>query len=513
MSDNTLSNKRIAKNTIFLYMRMLLLLAVSLFTSRVVLAALGIDDYGIYNVVGGIVTMFMFLNSAMGNSSHRYIAFALGKGDNQQLKDVVGMTCLIHWAIAVLILILAETVGLWFLKNKMIIPEDRMVAAQWVYQFSVIACMVTVISVPYNALIIAHEKMGAFAFISLLDAFLKLIIAYLIQITRKDKLIVYAALILSIGIIDRIIYQFYCRSHFEEAKGIRIRKVSQMKDMVSFAGWSMIGNLAYIGYTQGLNILLNLFFGPAVNAARGVAVQVQGVVKGFVSNFQTAVSPQIIKSYASEDYSRLHSLIYSSSKFSFYLLYCIALPIAIEAETILDFWLKDVPDCAVVFTILTLLILLVEPLSNPIGKANQATGRIRTYQIVEGGSLLLIVPIAYVILKLGGRPYSVFLVQLVVMYIVQLLRLYIVCHRINMSKREYFRLVLYKVLVVAIVSAVLPLTLYFVLPKSIASFFLVEFMSVISVLICAYYLGLTQTEKVIVISKARKIRSQVFRRT
>lgn len=479
-----------------LYARMLLLLVVSLYTSRIVLATLGIEDYGIYNVVGGIVTMFTFLNAAMGNSSHRFITYAIGKGDEHNLRAIVGTTCTIHWLIAGIILLLAETVGLWFLHYKMIIPEGRMVAAEWVYQFSVLACVITIISVPFNAMIIAHEKMGAFAYISILDAVLKLLIVYLIQVTSFDKLIFYASLILCVNILDRVIYQVYCIKHFKEARNIKLStRFSQFKEMTSYAGWSMIGNLAYVGFTQGLNILLNIFFGPTINAARGIAVQVQGAVKDFITNFQTAVNPQIIKSYAQGEFDRLHTLIYSSSKFSFYLLYCMVLPIAIEADTLLGLWLKEVPEGAVVFTVLTLLILLVDTLSNPIDKANQATGEIRLYQIVEGGSLLLILPIAYIVLKAGGKPYSVFVVQMVVLYCVQIVRIFIVCHKIIMSKREYIKRVLLPVSLVAIVSAIPPIVVYFLLPKTITSFILTITVAVSSVLICAYFIGLNKNEK------------------
>ena len=511
MSDNSSSNKRIAKNTLVLYARMLLLLAVSLYTSRIVLATLGIEDYGLYNVVGGIVTMFTFISMAMGNSTSRFITFALGKGEENELKSVVGVAFLIHLTLAGIILILAETIGLWFLYNKMVIPEARMTAAIWVYQFSVVSCIITIITVPFNSMIIAHEKMGAFAFISILDAILKLLIVYLILVSSHDRLILYAALLLGVSIINCVMYLTYCRKNFAEAKHIRLHKTALVREMSSFASWSLVGNLAYVGYTQGLNILLNIFFGPVVNAARGVAVQVQSVVKGFVTNFQTAVNPQIFKSYAQENYQRLHTLVYSSSKFSFYLLYCMVLPISIEAKPLLGLWLKDVPDHAVLFTILTLLVLLVDPLSNPIDKANQATGKIRSYQLLEGGSLLLIVPIAYVALKVTGRPYIVFVVQIIVMYLVQILRLFIVCHKIKMSKKEYIKHVLLRVVIVAITSAVFPILLYHLLPNTIISMIIIVVVSLLCVVICAYFLGLTQKEKNLITSKIVDIKRSIKR--
>lgn len=501
MSDNSSLNNRITKNTLLLFFRMLLLLIVSLYTSRVVLATLGIEDYGLYNVVGGIVAMFTFLNNAMANSSHRYITYALGEGNEGNLKNIVSTTFLIHWIIAALIVVLAETVGLWFFYNKMVIPENRLVASFWVYQFSIISCVVSITNVPYNAIIIAHEKMDTFAYISILDAVLKLFIVFLITLSTIDKLILYSALILGVCIIDRLIYQSYCKSHFIEAKNISFKIQPHFKEMTSFAGWSLIGNLAYIGYTQGLNILINLFFGPVVNAARGVAVQLQTAIKGFVVSFQTAVTPQIIKSYSQGDLSRLHTLIYSSSKLSYFLLYCMVLPISLEAKTILSLWLKNVPDYAVIFTVLILWIMLLEPLSNPLDKANQATGNIRNYQIVEGGTLLLILPLSYFALKAGCEPYAVFIIQFAVMGIVQILRLFLVCHKIRMSKREYLRKVIFRIAIVTALSAIIPCVLNVILPHTLLSSFMVIIVSIISVVFFSYFLGLSDSEKVFVRNK------------
>lgn len=510
MANQQTNNNIIAKNTILLYARMLLILVVSLYTSRVVLATLGVVDYGLYNVVGGIVSMFSFLNAAMGNSSNRYITFALGKGNEENLNNVVSATCMIHWILAVIILVLAETVGLWFLHYKMVIPVERLVAAEWVYQFSVIACIVSIISVPYNALIIAHEKMGMFALITVMDTVLKLLIVFLIQVVGHDKLILYAALYMCVNVLDRIIYQIYCKKHFKESRKIRFRRFPELKEMTSFAGWSLLGNLAVVGYTQGLNILLNLFFGPAINAARGIAVQVQGAVTSFVTGFQTAVNPQIIKTYANGDFCRMHKLIYVSSKVSFFMLLCLALPICMEADIILDIWLSDVPEYTVIFTILVLSIVLVEPLRVPITIAINATGTIRNYQITEGGLLLLIVPVAYVVLKMGFGPVSVFIVQLVIMYLVQLIRLLLVCHKIKMSTIEYCRRVILRIMVVSVLSLILPLTLSLNLVQSIYSSILIIVVSIFSVLFFSYFMGLDNQERGFVLSKIIEIKARIF---
>lgn len=483
---------------------MLLLLGVSLYTSRVVLSTLGIEDYGIYDVVGGIVSMFTFISMAMANSTNRYITYSLGEGDKDKLNDVVSTSCLISWAIAIIILVLAETVGLWFLNQKMVIPVERMTAAQWVYQFSVIACMISIISVPYNAMIIAHEKMGAFALISIIDALLKLFIAFIIQITGHDKLVIYAALILCVNVVDRIMYQAYCKRTFEEAKSIKFnRQHSQMKEMTAFAGWSMIGNLIYLGYTQGVNILLNVFFGPAVNAARSVAFQVQGAMSGFVTNFQTALNPQIIKSYAQQDYKRQIQLVFSGSKFSFYLMLCMVLPVFIEAEGILGLWLKEVPDYSSVFLRVVLLISLVSPLENPIGISNNATGDIKKYQIVVGCFNVFIVIIAYVVLKLGFEPYSVFVVQLIISSLVLFVKIFLVKKKIQLSFREYVSNVLSRIVIVTLASAVLPIFIHFAFPsESITRLFFNCFIGVVSVVAFSFFLGMNTIERKFVLDRA-----------
>lgn len=503
-------NKRIAKNAILLYGRMILLLAVSLYTSRVVLFALGFEDYGIYNVVGGIVAMFSFINMALANSTSRYITFSLGKGRIDDSRQVFNACFIVHIIIALIIILLSETVGLWFLYNKMVIPVSRMYAATWVYQFSIIACVASILYAPFNATIIAHEKMGAFALISILDAFLKLLIAYIISVSENDRLIIYAFLLLCVSLTDIIIYLVYCKRNFKEVKFERIKTKNNPKEIMGFAGWSLIGNLAYVGYTQGLDILLNIFFGPVVNAARGIATQIQNAVMGFVTNFQMAVNPQITKSYAKEDYSYLHTLVYASSKFSFFLLLCIILPISIESKTILSIWLVEVPDYAIPFTILTLLARLVDTLSNPIGIANNATGTIRQYQIFEGGSLLLIVPIAWLVLKMGGNPTSVFWVQLIIMYIVQFIRLFLVCGKIKMSKKEYCKKVLLRIIPVAIISALIPLLLHYFLPPCIISSIAVVIVSIFSVLLFSYIIGLENGERVMILNKVIEIKNRII---
>lgn len=505
MPDNNISsNKRIAKNTLLLYARMLYSLVISLFTARVVLNALGAVDYGIYNVVGSVVSMFVFLRTAMGNSTHRYVAFALGKGDQQQLNKVFSTSIIIHFAIGIAIIVLAETVGLWFLYNKMVIPEERMVAAQWCYHFSVITCFLSVICVPYDAEIIAHEKMGVFAFVQMFNSTMNLVIAYLLVITNSDRLILYGLLLLSIQVLNRVFYGFYCSRKFEECHFTWMKDMSLIKEMTSFAGWSLIGNMIWVAYTQGTNILLNMFFGPVVNAARGIAVQVQSVIKGFVTNFQMAVNPQITKTYAAGELKQMHSLIFSSTKLSFFLLFMFFLPLFIEAEWILEIWLKNVPDHSVAYLRLSLLIMLFSPLVNPIETSNNATGDIKKFQIVVGCFNIFIVILSYVALKLGFPPESVFVVQLAISSIVLFVKLLLVRKKINLSIREYVVKVLLRLALVALISSVVPLSLFYLLGQTVMNNLLIIVVSVLCVVISAYYVGLSNHERTIITEKIRE---------
>lgn len=437
MLDNNANNKRIAKNTLLLYARMLYSLFISLFTSRVILEALGFEDYGLYNVVGSVVAMFIFLRSAMGNSVHRFITYALGKGDEKKLSDIFSMSLMIHTGLALLIVLLCETVGLWFLNSLMTIPEGREIAANWVFQFSVLSCALSVICVPYDAEIIAHERMGIFAVIQVLNSTLNLAIAYTVKYFVYDRLIFYALLLLLIQVLNRILYGVYCDKNFQETKFHWVKDKVLFKEMTSFAGWSLFGNMAYVGFTQGQNILLNIFFGPVVNAARGVAVSIQSGVKGFVTNFQMALNPQITKSYAHEDFERLHNLIYDSSKLSLCLLWCMVLPVFVEAEVLLQLWLNEVPQYASIFLRFIVIIMMFDALESPLSTAICATGRIKKYQIIEGSLLLFIIPISYCAILWTNRPEIVFCVHLCIVVLAQCVRVLFARSMIGLSASKY----------------------------------------------------------------------------
>lgn len=501
MTD-TSANKRIAKNTLLLYIRMFFMLLINLYTSRVVLSTLGIVDYGINNVVGGVITMLGFLTSSLSAASSRYITYDLGKGDMAALKKTFGNILSIHFILAAIVLVLGETLGLWFMSTQLQIPPEREIAAMWVYQFSIFSFILAIISVPYNATIIAHEKMSAFAYISIVDAILKLLIVYLLVIIPYDKLIIYAILYFCIQAFDRIVYGVYCSQHFAETH-TRLRYDGKLfREIFAFAGWTMNGNLAVIGYTQGLNILLNIFFGPAVNAARGIAVQVQGVCQQFCSNFQMALNPQLTKNYAQGDLDNMHRLLVKSSKFSFYILFFIVLPLMFKAEFVLRLWLSIVPEHTVSFLRLILIVGLLYTLSNPIIVSVHATGKLKKFQLIEGTILLTIVPIAYLLLKFFGiRPEYVFVVHIAAELCTQYARLRIVLPMISMKLRDYYRFVIKPILLVVILSPWLPYIANIAVHGQWISFFVVCIICILCIFGCMYFIGCTNSERMFIKEK------------
>lgn len=508
MSTSAEVNKRIAKNTFLLYVRMLFTMAVSLYTSRVVLNVLGVEDYGLYNVVGGFVAMFSFFNGAMAAATQRYLNFELGRGDASRLRQVFCTSVNIHAIISFLVLLLSETVGLWFVYTYLNIPADRFSAALWVYQASVLSSVVMVMSIPYNAAIIAHERMGAFAYISVLEVVLKLLIVYLLVIYDIDKLKLYTVLMLLVQILICLIYGRYGYKHFTETRYRSVWDSRLFKEMTGFAGWSLFGNIAAVAFTQGLNVLLNMFFGPAVNAARGIAVQVQNAIKGFCVNFQTALNPQITKSYAAGDMDYMYGLVFTSSKFSYYLLLLLSMPVILETHVVLLWWLGIVPEHTVAFVRLILVISMVDSLANPLIQAASATGRIRKYQSVVGTMLIMILPISYVALKLNSSPEGVFVVQLIVFCVALFARLWMLRSLIGLSLRAYCRKAVLPMASVTVASAVVPLTVYLLMQPSLLRFLLVCAVSLVSVVVTVYCLGLASNERVFIRERLKVLKNK-----
>lgn len=482
---------------------MLLIMAVTLYTSRVILNTLGVEDFGIFNVVGGFVTMFAFLNSAMSSATQRFLSFELGKQDQTELKRVFSMSINIHAIIAIVVLVLSETIGLWFLNNQLVIPHDRLIAANWVYQFSILSFIITIISVPYNAIIIARERMNVFAYISIIEVILKLLIVFMLNWFGFDKLKLYAVLIFLVTFITKMIYYIYCRKNYDESKYYFFWDKKLYKTLMNYAGWNLWGNIAAVMFGQGVNILLNIFFGPIVNAARGVAFQVRSAVNGFVLNFQTAMNPQIIKSYASDDHSFMHQLIFRGAKYSYYLLLILSLPIIFEAEIILKLWLKIVPEYTVIFTRLVLINVLIDSISGPLKTAAQASGKIKVYQSVVGGLLILILPISYVFLKFDFPPEVTIYISIIVSIIAFIARLIIVKPLVNLSIRKFTQTVLLPIIKVSFISVIIPFAAKTFMSEGYIQTVTVIISSVLSVALSIYFFGLTMGEQSFMKNKLR----------
>lgn len=501
-SDN---NKRIAKNTLLLYFRMFFMMAVSLYTSRVILRTLGVEDYGIYNVVGGFVTMFGFLNTALSAATQRYITFSLGKGNNEELLKVFSSCILTHAFIAFLVLLFAETVGLWFFYNKLVIPMERMDAAFWVFQCSIFSTIVLIMSVPYNADIIAHEAMSAFAYISIIEVILKLAIVYLLAISSIDKLVLYAFLLLVVQLTIRMIYTIYCKKHFQESVLHLTWDVKLFKEMIAFASWNLWGGVSNMLYTQGLNILLNLFFGPIVNAARGITVQVQNAVSQFANSFQMAINPQITKKYAQGDLGEMYKLIYRSSKFTFILLFIISLPVFCETEFILRIWLNTVPNYTVIFTRLMLCIVILDSIANPLMVSTAATGNVRKYQSIIGGTMILIVPISYLFLCIFNHPEIVYVVHIFFCVITFAIRLLIIRPMIQLNIHDYIKKSILPIICILVASEVSMTIISIFLPQNMIWHLCNIILAIFFASFYSFILGLTTEEKSIVYNKALSI--------
>ena len=506
------NNKRIAKNTLMLYFRMILLMLISLYTSRVNLNALGVEDYGIYNVVGGVVAMFAILSGSLSAAISRFITFELGRGDQQRLSNVFSASVTIQFLLALLIIVLFESIGLWFLNTRLVIPAPRMQAANWVFQFSVLTFVINLISVPYNACIIAHERMSAFAYISILEAVGKLFVAYLITRTSVDRLILYAGLLCVIAVLVRIVYGWYCTRHFQECHYHFHWDAQLLKQMFSFSGWNFIGSASAILRDQGGNICINLFFGPAVNAARGIAFQVNHVILGFVQNFMTALNPQITKSYASGRNDYMMSLLFLGARFSFYILLLLALPVIVSTHYILVIWLKMVPEHTVSFIQLTLLFALSEALSQPLVTAMLATGRIRDYQLIVGGLQMLNLPISYLLLRLGCAPESVFITAVALSQCCLAARLIMLRGMIGLPVRGYLRRVYLNTLLVAILSALIPLAVRQGLTENPLNFIWLTLLSLACTALAILFAGCSPGERLQVRAYALKAYNRLLKR-
>ena len=501
MTDVIGNNKRIAKNTIVLYFRTFFIMLISLYTSRIVLNVLGVEDYGIYNVVGGVVAMFSVVSGSMSSAISRFITFELGKGNIERLKLIFSTSINIQLMISLLILIFGGIIGAWFLNYKMNIPTERMLAANWVLYCSLLTFVINLISVPYNACIIAHERMTAFAYISILEVILKLAVVYMLLISPFDKLITNAVLWVGVAILIRIIYGIYCKRQFEECIYHFSYDKKIVKEMAGFAGWNFFGNTAYIFNTQGVNILINLYFGVAVNAARGIATQVENAVMQFVNNFTTAVNPQITKSYAGGDMQYMFRLVCAGAKYSYFMLLLFVVPIVLEADMILSVWLKVVPEYAPLFLRLSMFGTLVFLLGNTMYIAASATGRIRKYQIYVTIIGCLVFPVTWIAYKMGSPVYVTYLVYIAIYLALVFVRLYILKGLIGFPVMMFVRDVMGRLLIVTPTAFALPGLIAYYLESSWGRLILICVVSVVSTSICIYTFGLERAERAFVVGK------------
>ena len=498
MTDTQITNhKRIAKNTIYLYLRMLITMAIGLYTSRVILNILGVEDYGIYNIVGGVIAMFSLISGSLSGSISRFITYELGKNDIDKLNKIFSTSISIQLILALIIFIIAELIGLWFINHELHIASNRINAAHWVFHCSIASFCIGLIMTPYNATIIAHEKMNVYAYMSIIDTLLKLLIVYALFICPFDKLKTYAVLGVVTSIITGVIYYWYCNRNFLECRYKFILNKCLFKDMFGFAGWNFIGTSAGILRTQGNNILLNIFSGSTiVNAATGITNTIIGVISGFVNGFMTAFEPQITKCYAAQEYTQLVKLLYYGSKFSAYLLLLFAIPIFINTNEILLLWLGVVPEYTVIFTRLVLIYMITETISRPLIIAKNATGKIRNYQIIVGGILLLTLPLSYLFLKIGASFEFVYIANIITSVLAFGARMYMLNGDLPQWSSFDFTIKVYcRVIIVAITASIPPIICYIFIENSNLRFIVSTIISILFTCGAVYSIGCNNYER------------------
>lgn len=503
MQDNTLNNKRIAKNTLVLYIRTLFTMLVSLYTSRVVLNVLGVTDYGIYSAVGGVVAMFGIVSGALSSSISRFITFELGKNNKEKLSTIFSTSINILLILCFVILVVCEIAGVWFLNAKMNIPPERLTAANWVFQSAIISFLISIISIPYSASIIAHEHMTAYAYISIADALFKLVIVFLLPIIPIDYLISYSILVVIVATLIRIIYGIYCVKYFDECRYKPVLDRVLYKQMLGFTGWNFLSNGAMVFNTQGVTILVNLYFGVALNAARGIATHVETAVLSFVINFTTAINPQIIKTFATGELDQMFRLVCRGAKFTCFMLMMLALPLILEAETILKLWLVNVPDYTVMFVRLALVATMFNIVGNTGYTACQATGNIKWYSIIISSVGSLSFFFTWVLFELGFPVESMYYVFMTIYILVDIVRLFLMRHLIHFPIMIFFRDVVTPVLLVIILASIIPVAEVMLLESSILRMIITIVLCEICIGTVVYFIGMTSAERIFISNTIR----------
>ena len=498
------NDKRIARNTVFLYIRMLLSIVISLYTSRVILQVLGEVNYGIYGLVGSVVAMFSFLNTSMSGATSRFLTYEMASGDKEKLRDTFNSTFIIHIGIALLILVLAETVGLWFLHNKLVIPEERMFAAEVVYQLSIISMVVTITQVPYNAAIIAHEKMDVYAYVELLNVTLKLIIVYILLIGNFDKLILYGILVLCVSTLIAFIYRIYCIRHYEETHIRLVFKPQIIKPMLSFSLWDLYGNMSVTARQQGTNFILNIFFGVAINAASGIATMVQGIISGFSGNILQAFRPQIIKTYTTGNYVKMENLMSNAIKLPVIMLFIISIPIIIEIDYIMKLWLVDVPQYTTNFCRILLIVNIIGAINNVFNTSIHACGNIKKLSILNGTIILLNLPMMYILFRYTScTPSVAYITQLGISIITLYVAMTIAKRNIPQLSIKNFVFIQIKLFICGIISYILTKKIVHI-ENEFVNLIASVLVSSIIIIIYSYYILLSDEYKKSIKNKIKK---------
>lgn len=495
MGNHSEDNKRIVKNTMLLYVRMGVMMIVSFFTARITLEALGVADYGINNVVGSLVSMFSLISSSLSSSVSRFITFGLGKGDKKELNTIFSTSVNIHIILAIIVVIAIETIGIWFLNNKMVIPAERLTAAHWVLQSSTLMFAIGLLSVPYNAAIIAHEKMGVYAYLTLFDVFSRLGIIFAIKYYGGDKLILLAIISIIPALIKQLYYWHYSKKHFEECTYHKVWDKRVFKEMFGFAGWNFFGNGAYILNTQGVNMLINIFFGVTLNAARGIAVQVTSIIEQFTGNFTAAINPQITKSCASGDNEHLYFLIEKSSKFNFFLMLILVAPIILECKTILELWLGKVPDYTVNFVVLSLIRALTIIISNSLLTAILATGKIKQYQTIVIFTTIWVIILTYFAFDIGLPPETTYIIHICIYAILVIIRIVYAKKLVGIDCTSFIKNVILRCLYVLCLVSIAPIIIANVIEPGTSRLLFSIPATIIYSIIIIYLFGLDFKEK------------------
>lgn len=499
------NDKRIFKNTIFLYIRMFITMCISFITTRIVLDKLGVSDYGTYNIVGGFISMFTVLNSILQTGTRRFLALNIGKGNKELIQQTFSTAFVIHIWIAIIVTILIETIGLWFLNYQLNIPEGRINAANWIFQFSIISVFLNITQTPFTAAITAHEKFNIYAYISIFDAIAKVIVVYLLVIIPGDKLILYGGLILIVNFIDICLYRIYCIRHFNECKfSISINK-NIFTEMIQFSGWSTLGHISVVLNSNGISIILNLFFGTTINAARGIANTVTYTIKQFVDGFIIASQPQLIKLYGAGEIEQFHQLIFNVSKYTLFLLSIIIVPVVLEIDFVLNLWLNTVPAYTPIFIKITMIICLLSYSNNMLDQGVVASGYMRQLTTITTPMYLLNLPLTYLVLKLGGSPSTAYMVGALPIFLAFLSNLYILKKYTQFPAHKFFIFVFLKNLILIFIASIIPVYIQSQMAFGIKRFLVVCSISVICTITILYYLGLDKPVRIMINNKIKSL--------